>query len=143
MKFIEQLSDTRFVVEMGKEDLNKDICIKIAHDYLQIDGHDSHCEDYQIHGPYGFANVVQNHVSIQIPIRAAQDILKTISDNEYLQESHLTDVDKKPRYLYDRCIYRYRKDGVWMVAIMDKNTGEFTHITEDVYKVIKSSNNDR
>lgn len=139
MKFIEQLSDNRFVVEMGKEDLDKDVRIKIAHDYLQIEGHDSHCEDYQVKGPYGFANVVQNNVSIQIPIRAAQDILKTISDDKYLQESHLTDVDGKPRYLYDKCVYHYRKDGVWMVAVMDKNTGEFTHITEQVYNTIKSS----
>ena len=139
MKFIEQLSDNRFIVEMGKEDLYKDIRIKVAHDYLQIDGHDSHCENYQVSGPYGFANVVQNHVSIQIPIRAAQDILKTISDDKYLQESHLTDVDNKPRYLYDKCIYHYRKNGIWMVAIMNQNTGEFMHITEDVYKTIKSS----
>lgn len=139
MKFIKQLSDNQFIVEMDEEDLDKDIHIKVAHDYLQIDGCDAHCESYQVKGPYGYANVVRNHVSIQIPIRAAQDILKTISNDEYLQKSHLVDVDKKPRYLFDKCLYHYRKDGVWMVAIMDQNTGEFTHITEDVYNTIKSS----
>lgn len=140
MKFIKQLSDNQFIVEMDKNDLDKDIHIKIAHDYLQIDGRDFHCEDYQIKGPYGFANVVRNHVSIQIPIRAAQDILKTISDDKYLQESHLTDVDNVPRYLNDQCIYHYCKNGKSMVAIMDSKTGEFIHIPEDVYNAIKFHN---
>lgn len=142
MKFIKQLSDNQFIVEMDKEDLDKDVRIKIAHDYVQIDGRDWHCENYQVNGPYGFANVVHNRVSIQIPIRAAQDILKTISDNEYLQESHLIDCDNKPRYLHDRNIYRYYKNGENMVAIMDSNTGKFTHISEDVYNTIKSSQDD-
>lgn len=142
MKFIKQLSDNQFVVEMDKHDLDKDLRIKIAHDYLQIDGRDFHCENYQIKGPYGFANVVHNHASIQIPIRAAQDILKTISDDKYLQESHLIDVDNVSRYLHDRCIYHYYKNGKWMVAIMNNNTGEFTHISEDVYNTIKSSQDD-
>lgn len=142
MKFIKQLSDNQFVVEMDKEDLDKDIRIKIVHDYVQIDGRDWHCEDYQVSGPYGYANVVNNRVSVQIPIRVAQDILKTISDNEYLQESHLVDCDNIPRYLYCRGIYHYYKDGKNMVAIMDSNTGEFTHISEDVYNTIKSSQND-
>lgn len=142
MKFIKQLSNNQFVVEMNKEDLDRDICIKIAHDYVQIDGQDWHCEDYQVNGPYGCANVVHNRVSVQIPIRAAQDILKTISDNEYLQESHLVDCDSKPRYLYRRGIYHYRKNGKSMVAIMDSNTGEFTHISEDVYNTIKSFQDD-
>ena len=142
MKFIKQLNDNQFIVEMSKEDLDKDIHIKIAHDYVQIDGRDWHCEEYQVSGPYGCANIVHNHASIQIPIRAAQDILKTISDNEYLKESHLIDVDKKPRYLHDRCIYHYRKNGTSMVAIMDSNTGEFTHISEEVYNTIKSLDKD-
>ena len=137
MKFIKQLSDNQFIVEMDKEDLDKDIRIKIAHDYVQIDGRDWHCEDYQVSGPYGWANVIHNRASIQIPIRAAQDILKTISDNEYLQESHLIDCDNKPRYLYDRGIYHYCKNGENMVAIMNSNTGKFTHISEDVYNKIK------
>ena len=137
MKFIKQLSDNQFIVEMDKSDLEKDIHIKIAHDYLQIDGRDFHCENYLIKGPYGFANVVHNHASIQIPIRAAQDILKTISDDKYLQESHLIDVDNTPRYLYDRCIYHYRKNDKWMVAIMDNKTGEFIHIPKDAYDTIQ------
>lgn len=142
MKFIKQLSDNQFIVEMDKEDLDKDIRIKIAHDYLQIDGRDWHCEHYQVSGPYGCANVVHNRVSVQIPIRVAQDILKTISDNEYLQESHLVSCDNTPRYLYDRGVYHYYKNGRNMVAIMDSNTGEFTHISEDVYNTIKSSQDD-
>lgn len=142
MKFIKQLSDNQFIVEMDERDLDRDVRIKIVHDYVQIDGQDWHCEDYQIQGPYGCANVVHNRASIQIPIRVAQDILKTISDNKYLQESHLVDCDNKPRYLYHRGIYRYCKNGKNMVAIMDNNTGEFTHISEDVYNTIKSSQND-
>ena len=142
MKFIKQLSDNQFIVEMDKEDLDKDIRIKIAHDYVQIDGRDWHCEDYQVSGPYGCANVIHNRASIQIPIRAAQDILKTISDNEYLQESHLIDCDNTPRYLYDRGVYHYCKNGKNMVAIMDSNTGEFIHISEDVYNTIKSTQDD-
>lgn len=142
MKFIKQLSDNQFVVEMDKEDLDKDIRIKIAHDYVQIDGRDWHCENYQISGPYGCSNVVHNRVSIQIPIRTAQDILKTISDNEYLQESHLVDCDNTPRYLYNSSIYHYYKNGENMVAIMDSNTGKFTHISEGVYNIIKSSKDD-
>lgn len=137
MKFIKQLSDNQFIVEMEKEDLDKDIRIKIVHDYVQIDGRDWHCEDYQVSGPYGYANVVRNRASIQIPIRVAQDILKTISDDEYLQESHLVDCNNEPRYLYDRGIYHYRKNEENMVAIMNNNTGEFTHIPEDVYNKIK------
>lgn len=140
MKFIKQLSDNQFIVEMGREDLDKDIHIKVAHDYVQIDGKDWHCEGYQISGPYGYANVVHNHASIQIPIRAAQDILKTISNAEYLQASHLIDCDNKPKYLYDQCIYHYYKDGKFMVAIMNDKTGEFTHIPEDVYNAIKLHN---
>lgn len=142
MKFIKQLSNNQFIVEMDKEDLDKDIRIKIAHDYVQIDGRDWHCEDYQVSGPYGCANVVRNRASIQIPIRAAQDILKTISDNEYLQESHLIDCDNTPRYLYDRGVYHYCKNGKNMVAIMDSNTGEFIHISEDVYNTIKPTQDD-
>lgn len=142
MKFIKQLSDNQFIVEMEKEDLDKDIRIKIVHDYVQIDGRDWHCEDYQVSGPYGYANVVRNRASIQIPIRVAQDILKTISDNEYLQESHLVDCNNEPRYLYDRGIYHYRKNEENMVAIMNSNTGKFTHIPEDVYNKIKFSLDD-
>jgi len=142
MKFIEQLSDNRFVVEMEKVDLDKDVYVVVAHDYVQINGRDWHCEQYQVSGPYGCNNVVHNRASVQIPIRAAQDILKTISDNEYLQESHLTDGDGRSRYLYDQCIYHYCKNGKQMVAIMDCNTGEFTHIPEEVYNTIKSSCND-
>ena len=99
MKFIEQLSDNRFVVEMEKVDLDHDVHIKIAHDYVQIDGRDWHCEQYQVSGPYGCANVVHNRASIQIPIRAAQDILKTISNNEYLQDE--LSIERIERFLWN------------------------------------------
>lgn len=88
------------------------------------------------------SNVIHNRVSVQIPIRVAQDIFKTISDNEYLQESHLVDCNNKPRYLYHRGVYHYCKNGKSMVAIMDSNTGEFTHISEDIYNTIKLSQDD-
>ena len=139
MKFIKQLSDNQFIVEMRKEDLDKDIRIRVVHNYVQIDGQDWHCEDYQVKGPYGFANIIHNHASIQIPIRVAQDILKTISDNKYLQESHLVNSHDEPLYLKDNCAYHYCKNGKNMIAIMDSNTGEFTHIPESIYNAIKSS----
>ena len=125
---------------MGKEDLVNDRRIKVVHDYVEIFGHDWYCNDFQVEGKYGFGNVLDIAARIQIPIRMAQDMLKTISNYKYLQPEHLVKENGEPNYLYDgNQMYCYRaENGEEMVAIMD-DIGEFQHITAKLYTQIKKS----
>ena len=142
MKIIKQLSEDEFVIKMGEEDLVKDRRIKVAHDYVEIFGRNWYCNDFQVEGKYGFGNVLDVATSVQIPIRIAQDMLKTISTYKYLQPEHLVRENGEPAYLYPDSgnqMYRYRTEsGEEMVAIMD-DKGEFHHMTAGLYSQIKKS----
>jgi hypothetical protein len=140
MKFIKQLDENHFIVEMGKEDTNGIPSVDVAHDYIQFNGWDCHCEDFQTYGPYGHHNVVSNQASVQIPIRMAQDMLKTILKREYMQPDHLVFSDGTLRYLNTtNCVYSYSNDeGTEMVAVMDPKTGEFIHLPYRTYCVVKN-----
>ena len=140
MKFVQQLDDNRFIVELDKYDDKKEPWVVVAHDYVCFHGRDWHCENYQVKGPHGAGNVVNNHAAVQIPIRMAQDMLKTIMKRNYLQPKHLKDEDGKPTYLYNGSYlsaYSYWTDEhVQMVAVMDQETGEFAHMPMSLYKSI-------
>ena len=141
MKFIEQLDDNRFIVELGEVDDRKEPWVVVAHDYVCFHGRDWHCEDYQVKGPHGSSNIVHNHASVQIPIRMAQDMLRTILKRDYLQPKHLKKSNGDPAYLYDgsymnRYMY-WTDDHVQMVAVMDQETGEFHHMPRSLYDSIR------
>jgi hypothetical protein len=139
MQFIKQLSEDEFVVKMSPQDADPNKHIVLAHDYLMFTARDWTCTDMQIKGPYGFANVVHHQVSVQIPIRMAQDILKNVltSKREYLQESHLQ-YNGEPHYCDqegDRYYYT-KDDGTKMVAIYDASKNEYIHISIDLENLI-------
>lgn len=143
MKFIKQLSEDEFVVKMEPIDKDKSKRIVLAHDYLLINAREWNCTDLRIQGPYGWANVVNYNVSIQIPIRMAQDMLKKVltSDRKYLKEEHLIHSDGKPAYSdEDGTKYYYAKDdGTKMVAIYDKEKNEYVHIPQNILRIVKES----
>ena len=138
MKFIEQLDDNRFVVELNEHDIQSEqLRVVVAHDYVSFVGRDWHCTDLRIQGPHGISNVVHNRAVVQIPIRVAQDLLRTILKREYLKPKHLKHSDGTPAYLDEgiRGTYCYRTDeGVDMVAIEDPETGIFYHLPESLYR---------
>lgn len=142
MKFIKQLSEDEFVVKMEPVDLDSDKKIILAHDYLQISGRDWDCTDLRIEGPYGWANVVNHRVRIQIPIRMAQDILKNVltPDRKFLKEEHLHR-EKGEAYCDqpgDKYFY-YKDDGTMMVAIYDPDTHKYVHLPATIATLVKST----
>ena len=143
MKFVKQLSEDEFVVKMEPIDKDGSKRIVLAHDYLLISAKDWNCTDLRIQGPYGWANVVNYNVSVQIPIRMAQDILKKVltSDRKYLKEEHLINSDGKPAYFdQDGAKYYYTKDdGTKMVAIYDKEKNEYVHVPQSILRIVKES----
>ena len=142
MKFIKQLSDDEFVVKMEPIDKDSAKRIVLAHDYLMFNGRDWNCTNFQIKGPYGWANVVNYNVNIQIPIRMAQDILKKVltSDRKYLKEEHLIRDGKQVYRDEEGMKYYYTKDdGTRMVAIYDAEKNEYVHIPNSVLCVVKKS----
>lgn len=143
MKFIKQLSEDEFVVKMEPIDKDKSKRIVLAHDYLLFNARDWNCTDLRIQGPYGWANVVNYNVSVQIPIRMAQDMLKNVltPDRKYLKEEHLIHSDGKPAYVdEDGTKYYYVKDdGTKMVAIYDKEKNEYVHVPQSLLRIVKES----
>ena len=142
MKFIKQLSEDEFVVKMEPSDADPTRTIILAHDYLQFNGRDWHCTDLQIKGPYGFGNVVNHKVHVQIPIRMAQDILKNVltPDRKFLKEEHLQRNDG-PIYCDqegDKYFY-YKDDGSKMIAIYDPTECKYVHIPASVVTLVKST----
>ena len=146
MQFIKQLSEDEFVVKMSPQDANPDKHIVLAHDYLMFTARDWTCTHMQIEGPYGFANVVTHRVRIQIPIRMAQDMLKTVltKDRKYLKEEHLTHSDGQAAYLDEKGTrYYYTKDdGTRMVAIYDSKKNEYVHVSQDLVDLVKGTEDD-
>lgn len=143
MKFIKQLSEDEFVVKMEPIDKDKSKRIVLAHDYLLINAREWNCTDLRIQGPYGWANVVNYNVSVQIPIRMAQDMLKKVltPDRKYLKEEHLIHSDGKPAYSdEDGTKYYYVKDdGTKMVAIYDKEKNEYVHVPQSLLRIVRES----
>jgi len=142
MKFIKQLSEDEFVVKMEPADADPDRRIILAHDYLQFNGIDWTCGDFQVEGPYGYANVVHHRVHVQIPVRMAQDILKNVltSDRKFLKEEHLHR-EKGEAYCDqpgDKYFY-YTDDGVMMVAIYDPDTHKYVHLPAKIATLVKST----
>ena len=142
MKFIKQLSEDEFVVKMEPADADPTKTIILAHDYLQFNGRDWTCGDFQVEGPYGFANVVYHKVHVQIPIRMAQDILKNVltPDRKFLKEEHL---HRESGEAYcdqpgDKYFY-YKDDGSMMVAIYDPNECKYVHLPANIVTLVKES----
>ncbi len=144
MKFIEQLSDNRFIVEMGPEDADNTRSIVLAHDYLQFSGRDWYCTNlHRLDAPWAFGNVVKVHSKIQIPIRMAQDILENVlnKDRKYLKKDHLTRPDGSSAYRDTAGLsYRYSTDdGTKMIAIYSEEKEQYVHMPIDLYESIKNT----
>lgn len=143
MKFIKQLSEDEFIVKMDPEDADPTRKIILAHDYLQFNGRDWTCGDFQVEGPYGWANVVRHKVHVQIPIRMAQDILKNVltSDRKYLKAEHLHKSNGESIYCDnpgDKYYYT-KDDNTKMVAIYDPDSGEYRHFSKETVDLILGS----
>lgn len=140
MKFVKQLDENHFVVELGQEDLNKQLHVVVAHDYVEFFDRKVHCTDLRINGPHGagYGNVVGCATSIQIPIRVAQDLFQTIAARNYMQPEHLVR-DEKPVYLdwgiYSTYTY-FDNAGTKMIAVEDPETGKFHHMPIALFKQI-------
>lgn len=144
MKFIEKISDNRFIVEMGPEDADNTRSIILAHDYLQFIGRDWYCTS--LHGldaPWASGNVVKVHSRIQIPIRMAQDMLENVlnKDRKYLKKDHLIHSDGSQAYSDPAGLsYRYfTDDGIKMIAIYSKEKEQYVHMPIDLYESIKNT----
>lgn len=142
MHIIEQLSDDKFVVQMDPIDNCTHTRVTIAHDYVQFGRRHVDCTDFRPIGPYAHGNCVDVFNMVQIDIRMIQDICQNVlKQHKYMQPEHIQTEDGKPKYLYGGAQeYRYRNStGVDMVAVMDANSGIFTHIPLTVYNSIKES----
>ena len=144
MKFIEQISDNRFIVEMEPQDADKTRRIVLAHDYLQFGGRDWYCTNLSgLNAPWAFGNVVNVHSEIQIPIRMAQDMLENVltKDRKYLKKDHLTYSDGSPAYSDPAGLsYEYSTDdGTRMVAVYSREKNQYIHIPIDLYETLKES----
>lgn len=142
MHIIEQIDDDKFVVQMDEVDNCQHERIVIAHDYVMFEGQFVDCTSLRPKGPYANGNCVHRYQMVQIDIRMIQDMCNTVLKNhKYMQPEHLVDKNGKPRYMYSGPQeYRYRgDDGVDMVAVMDNNTGVFTHLSLAVYNSIRDS----
>ncbi len=143
MKFIEQISDNRFIVEMEPQDADKTRKIVLAHDYLQFSGRDWYCTDLRgLNAPWASGNVVNVHSRIQIPIRMAQDMLENVltKDRKYLRKDHLV-YNGSPAYSdpvglsYSYCT----DDGTKMIAVFSREKNQYVHIPIDLYETLKES----
>lgn len=140
MKIVQQIDETHFVVEMQEYDKQKEIEVFIAHDYLSISGPDCFCTNLNITGEYnaGASNCLLNYVNIQIPIRAAQEILKLIKDHSYLKPKHLIDSGGNPNYLWNnRPILFKDENGKWNAAIRGDEETEYSIISSELYHQLK------
>lgn len=144
MKFIEKISDNRFIVEMEPQDADKTRKIVLAHDYLQFSGRDWYCTNLNgLNAPWAFGNVVNVHSSIQIPIRMAQDMLENVinKNRKYLKQDHLVYSDGSPAYSDPVGLsYEYSTDeGTKMIAVYSREKNQYIHIPADLYESIKVS----
>ena len=144
MKFIEQISDNRFIVEMEPQDADNTRKIVLAHDYLQFSGRDYYCTNLSgLSAPWAYGNVVNVHSKIQIPIRMAQDMLENVlnKDRKYLKKDHLVRSDGLEAYSDPVGLsYRYSTDeGTRMIAIYSQEKNQYIHIPEDLYESIKNT----
>lgn len=142
MKIIRQIDEIHFEVEMEPYDRDKEIKVFIAHDYLSIGASDSFCTSIDIKGEYnsGPVNGLYNYSTIQIPIRAAQEMLKLIENHEYLKPEHLTHHDGKPNYLWNNCPIIFKdEEGKWKVAIRGDEEEEYSIISLAVYNKLRNN----
>lgn len=144
MKFIEKISDNRFIVEMGPEDADNTRRIVLAHDYLQFEGRDWYCTNFSgLNAPWACGNVIKVRSRIQIPIRMAQDMLENVlnKDRRYLKKDHLVRDDGSEAYLdVTGLSYRYSTDeGAKMIAVYSREKNQYIHIPVDLYESIKNT----
>ena len=144
MKFIKQISDNRFIVEMEPQDADNTRDIVLAHDYLQFGGRDWYCTDlHGLNAPWAYGNVINVRSRIQIPIRMAQDMLENVlhKDRRYLKKDHLVHDDGSEAYLDVAGLsYRYSSDGgTRMIAVYSREKNQYIHIPVDLYESIKTS----
>ena len=141
MKIIKQIDETHFEVEMESYDKDKEIRVFVAHDYLSIGAPDSFLTNLDIKGNYnsGPMNGLCNYSTIQIPIRAAQEIFKLIKDHKYLKPEHLIHSDGKPNYLWNNHPIIFKdEEGKWKVAIRGDEEEEYSIVSLQVYNKIKN-----
>ena len=143
MKIIKQIDETHFEVEMEPWDKCEEIKVYIAHDYLSIGAPNPLCTSIDIKGEYnsGPMNGLLNYNTLQIPIRATQEILNLIKDYKYLKPEHLICRNKKPNYLWNNFPIKFKdEDGIWRVAIRGDDEEKYSIISLAVYnKLIKNS----
>jgi hypothetical protein len=146
MKIVKQIDETHFEVEMEPWDKDKEIKVSIAHDYLAIGAPNSFCTSIDIKGEYnsGPINGLLNYNTLQIPIRATQEILRLIKDYKYLKPEHLICRDGKLNYLWNNYPIKFKdEDGVWRVAVRGDNEEKYSILSLAVYnKLTKGLEND-
>jgi len=162
LKVVDQLSEDKIVVQLVPRE-RRGQTLKIAHDYIEIAGGTLlSCEPFYIDKPlYGAAksccsNIISINTSVQVPIRAAQQVLlPLLNEHKYLQSLHIADREhteddkyfaqkdlSEPRYrkgdkyaAYSYCDQKihYYKDGISMVAILMQGESVFNHVTLEFY----------
>src|SRR4051812_45115434 len=88
-KIIEQLSETRFIIEKTGN-ASKVEKIDIVHDYIRFTGAGSLPSDVQIHSNSCQVNWLTIDTSLQIPIRAfSQVMLPLLNSDHYTTPEHI------------------------------------------------------
>jgi hypothetical protein len=141
--------------------------IKIAHDYIQIDGECSFQLESGVNKPasqdFGASNWLESRASIQIGIREVFSvILPFLNNHEYLQPKHFEDIiyhqddpywhkdktltgprykkgDKYPAYAHDGGIIHYVNEGRHMIAFRRSGSSHFEHVSNATFQLIKES----
>lgn len=170
-KIIDYLGENKYVVLLPEEkewDGNPDeIKIKIAHDYVEIEG-SSDFEMNLVKGKYpyetirGAANWRSSKASIQIPIRDMIDVvLPLLKNHSYLQQEHLKDKlyvendpnyeifgfkeprylkgDQYPAYAYQGSIIKYNDNESDMIKFRRSGSKKWETVTLSTFNLIKNS----
>lgn len=136
MKITKQIDDSHFEVEMQESDKLHEIEVSVVHDYVSISAPSPFCTNLEIKGEYapGAINCLSHYANIQIPIRAAQTILKLVKDHEYLKQEHLLKNDGKANYLWNNLPIKFKNEkGKWCVAVRGDDEEEYSIISLKAY----------
>lgn len=150
MKIVKEISDTRFEVELEKNDYEKSegINMRIAHDYVQFERKGAIETDWKevpsLQSKHAYcANRLPVFQQIQIPIRAFVEVmLPILNKHEYCQPEHLVYKDGELAYIATYANIKYRTDAGEAMIAVPQDDGTYFHMPLSVYNRIRKSDDD-
>lgn len=152
MVITQQIDETHFVIEIGKEDCFQPDRVKVMHDYIgfrqpnRLFAKDSGLNLEPFYGPAaGATNTISVDQYVQIPIREMVEvIMPLLKDHPYLKVEHLTEggTEKHPNNytwnLEDGLITYDGETHEQFIHFYDKESNSWTKIPYNIYLKIKN-----